>query len=158
MAETVAEHRKLRFESIDDAIAEVDRVVAAESAGRLRRSGNWTAGQTFGHLAAWINYGYEGYPLRTPPWFVRVILRTKLRKMLREGMPRGVRIPNVPEGTYGTEVLPTEEGVRRLRAAFERLRREPAVYDSPALGRMSQEHRIRLNLRHAELHLGYLHP
>ena len=45
----------------------------------------------------------------------------------------------------------------RLKSAFERLQSgEPAKYDSPAFGKMSHEDRIELNLRHAELHLGFL--
>ncbi len=32
---------------------------------------------------------------------------------------------------------------------------EPCTHDSPAFGALSHEDRIRLNLRHAELHLGY---
>ena len=32
----------------------------------LRCAGNWTAGQTFGHLAVWIECSYDGYPFRAP--------------------------------------------------------------------------------------------
>jgi hypothetical protein len=38
----VAGPRLLRFESIDQALAEVERIVEAERAGRLKRLGNWT--------------------------------------------------------------------------------------------------------------------
>jgi hypothetical protein len=156
-AAKVQDHRRLRFQTIDDVRAEIDRIIAAEGAGALRRSGNWTAGQIFGHLATWISYGYEGFPMRVP-WFIRLILRFKVKSYLRDGMPTGVRIPNVEGGTYATERLGTEEGARRLHAALQRLEREPARYDSPAFGRMTEEDRIAMNLRHAELHLGFLHP
>ena len=152
------ERRRLSFASIDEVLAEVDRIVAAEQAGTLRRTGNWTVGQTFGHLAAWITYGYEGYPFRVP-WFVRFLVRPMLRRFIRTGLRPGVRLPKVREGTYGTEVLSTEEGARRLRAALGRLKAgEPARCPSPGFGSMSEEERVQLNLRHAELHLGYLHP
>jgi len=53
--------------------------------------------------------------------------------------------------------MPTDQGIARLRKAFQRLKaREEAAYDNPAFGRMSHEDRIRLNLRHPELHLGHL--
>ncbi|HEY3241947.1 MAG TPA: DUF1569 domain-containing protein [Phycisphaerae bacterium] len=153
-----AERRRLRFGSIDELLAEVDRIAAADTAGTLRRTGNWTAGQTFGHLATWICYGYEGYPMRVP-WFIRPFIRRKLGSYLREGMPAGVRIPRTEAGTYGTDVLSTQEGARRLRDALTRLKkREPCPHDSPAFGAMSYDERIALNLRHAELHLGFLHP
>lgn len=148
----------MRFSRIEDALAEMDRLVAAEKAGRLRHTGNWTVGQVFGHLATWIDYGYTGYPMRVP-WFVRWLIRRKLEAYLRDGMPAGVRIPRTPGGTHGTEALTVEEGETRLRAALNRLSSgEPARFDSPAFGPMSHERRTALNLRHCELHMGYLWP
>lgn len=155
----VQDHRKLRFKNMDDALKEVERIVAAEKSGKLRQAGNWTAGQVFGHLASWINYGYEGYPGRRPPFFIRWILRKKVKQFLHDGMPMGVRIPGVKGGTFGTEAMSADEGATRLRKALARLKSgDPPQYHSPAFGEMSHEDRIALNLRHAELHLGYLHP
>lgn len=154
----VTDRRKLRFQSISQLLSDVDRIVAADKAGTLRCSGNWTAGQILGHLASWINYGYEGYPFTTP-WFIRLILRFKVKKYLREGMTAGVRIPGVEAGTYGVEKLSTQEGAERLRQAIARLQKgEPVGFDSPGFGKMSAEERLTLNLRHAELHLSFLHP
>jgi len=148
----------LRFKSIDDVLADVERIVTAEKASTLRQSGQWTAGQAFGHVAAWINYAYDGYPFKTP-WFIRLILRTRVRKYIRDGLPTGVRIPKVKGGTYATQTLSTEEGAAQLRQALARLASdEPATHDSPAFGKLTDQDRIALNLRHAELHLGFLHP
>jgi hypothetical protein len=160
MADTakVQDRRKLRFQSIGDLVADLDRIVAAERAGTVRRTGNWTAGQAFGHLAAWINYAYEGFPMKVP-WLIRFLVRRKKATYLKEGMPAGVRIPRVPNGTFGTAVLGTEDGAAQLREALRRLQdREPAKFESPAFGPMSMEERIALNLRHAELHLSFFHP
>ena len=155
-----AGRRELKFATIDDLLNEIDRLVAADRAGQLRTLGSWTAGQILGHVAAWIDYGYEGYPMKPPPWFIRVILRWRVRKYLHHGgMPSGVRIPGVKEGTYGTDALSLEEGADRLRRALRRLQAgEHAPYDSPAFGPMSHDDRIQLNLRHAELHLSFLQP
>lgn len=150
-------HRKLRFDSIEDCILEVGRIVEADRAQKLRCTGNWTPGQILGHLAAWIEYGYEGYPIKPPPFFIRWILRLNLKRMLHKGMSKGVRIPGIEGGTTGIEDLPTSEAAHRLLDALDRLNRnEPARFDSPAFGPMSHEDRVRLNLRHAELHLGFL--
>ncbi|MBK9121407.1 MAG: DUF1569 domain-containing protein [Phycisphaerales bacterium] len=119
-----AVRRRLRFETLDELLAEIERLNTAERAGRLRRSGNWTFGQTLGHLATWIDYSYEGYPLRVP-WFVRFVMRFKVKRYLRDGMESGLRIPRTPGGTYGIEALETEEGMQRLRAAVARLQSEP---------------------------------
>jgi len=153
------ERRSLCFETLDDLLAEVDRVVEADREGRLHRGGNWTTGQVLGHIAAWIEYGYEGYPMPKPPFLVRLMARWFLKRVLRDGMRPGFKIPGVEGGTYGTEEMPTEAAAERLRRAVKRLQAgEPARYHSPAFGPMSEEDRIRLTLRHAELHLSFLLP
>ena len=153
------QRRKLRFETIESVLADVDAVVAAAHAGQLQVLGNWTPGQVLAHLAAWIEYGYEGYPLKAPPWILRVLLRFMLPGMLKKGMRPGVKIPGVSGGTVGQDDQPIDQAAARLKQAFGRLKNgEKCSYNSPAFGAMSHEDRIRLNLRHAELHLSFLSP
>lgn len=152
-----AERRKLRFASIDEVITDVDGLVRAESAGNLRQVGNWTLGQTLGHLAAWAGFCYDGYPIN-PPRVIGWILRLRRHAFIHGPMRSGVRIPRVKGGTVATEELSTAEGYSRFRTAFERLKSEPAMDRHPFLGRMTQEDWIALNLRHAELHLSFLKP
>lgn len=154
----VTDRRPLRFNTVDDALADIDRIVAADKAGKLRTTGNWTAGQAMGHVAEWINYAYDGFPMGPPPWPIRVILGFLKKKYLRNGMPAGVMIPKVKNGTFATENLSIDDGAARLRKAFNRLKSgEPAKFKSPAWGDMPDSERITLNLRHAELHLSFLH-
>ena len=133
------------------------RLVTLDAEGRLDCLGNWTAGQIFSHLAAWIEYGYDGYPINKPPLPIRWILRMMLPGMLRRGMKPGVRIPGVKDGTVGQEMMEAGKAAERLERAWSRLASgEPSRHDSPAFGAMSHERRIQLNLRHAELHLSNL--
>lgn len=155
----VKDRRQLHFNTIDEVVAEMNKIVASDKKGTLRRSGNWTAGQVFNHLASWTNYAYDGFPMGKPPWFVRIILGMLKNKYIRKGLPAGVKIPKVENGTFATEEVSTDIGADRLRKALARLNSdEPAKFDSPAWGKMPQEERIALNLRHAELHMGFLHP
>jgi hypothetical protein len=151
----VAGRRELRFESLDEVLAEVDRLAEAERAGRLRRLGNWTLGQTLGHLASWAEYGYTGAPLK-PPFFIKWLLRLRKRKFLYGPMRAGVKIPGVEGGTLATEPLPLEEGLERLRRVLLRLKSEAPTAPNVIFGRLTHEEAIALNLRHAELHLGFL--
>lgn len=154
----VADRRKIRYASMDALLADIDKIVAADKAGTLRRTGNWTAGQAFNHLATWMGYAYEGFPMRVP-WFIRILIKMKLKTYLSKGMDAGIRIPGSPDGTFATDPMSTDEGARKLRAALMRLKvREPAKFDSPAFGKLSDDDRVSLNLRHAELHLSFLHP
>lgn len=149
--------RKLRFESIDEVLVDVDKIVAAAQAGTLQSIGNWKPGQVLAHVAAWIEYGYVGYPVKTPPWIIRFILKRMLPGMLNGGMRPGVKIPGVSAGTTGQDDQPLDQAAERLKKAFLRLKSgEQCDYDSPAFGAMSHQDRILLNLRHAELHLSFL--
>jgi len=155
----VTDRRALRFESLDEALRDIDSLVAAEGAGTLRRTGNWTLGQTLGHLAFWANAPFDGYPpMRRPPWIIRALIPLFRNRFLHKGLSPGFRIPSVEDGTFGIEPLSTDEGHRRVRAAFDRLGRVAPDRGNPALGPMSHEEWIALNLRHAELHLSFQHP
>lgn len=154
---TASPRRSLRFSSIDEALGDVDRLVASDRAGTLRRCGNWTLGQTLGHLAAWAGFCYDGYPIN-PPRVIGWILHLRRHTFIHGPMRSGVRIPRVKGGTVATEELSTAEGYSRFRTAFERLKSEPAMDRHPFLGSMTQADWIALNLRHAELHLSFLKP
>jgi hypothetical protein len=153
------QRRRLRFETIDDALAEADRLAAADREGRLDRAGNWTLGQTLGHLATWAAFAFDGYPAAVrAPLPVRLILRLVRGRILNNGMTTGVRVGKAPGGTVGLDVLPVDEGLRRFRAAMERLRAAAPTIENPVFGRLTHDDWIKLNLRHAELHLGFQLP
>jgi hypothetical protein len=153
----VTGRRVLRFESIDTVLADVDRLATAERAGRLRRLGNWSLGQTLGHLAAWAEYAYTGAPLK-PPFFIRWVLRLRKQKFLYGPMRAGVKIPGVAGGTLATDPVPLEEALVRYRRVAERLKAEAPTAPNVIFGRLTHAESIALNLRHAELHLGFLVP
>jgi hypothetical protein len=154
-----AQRRTLHFQTIDDALSEAERLVAAEREGRLQRAGNWTLGQALGHLATWASFAFEGYPPECrAPLPVRMIARLLRNRFLTHAMPPGVRIGRAPGGTVGLDVLPADEGLRRFRAAMERLRQTPPTAANPVFGPLTHEQWKNLNLRHAELHLGFQVP
>jgi Protein of unknown function (DUF1569) len=153
----VAGRRILRSDSIDQVMAEVDRLAEAERAGRLERLGNWTLGQTLAHLAAWAEYAYTGAPLK-PPFFIKWMLRLRKRSFLYEPMRPGVNIPGVKGGTLATDPCALDVALPRIRRAFERLKSEAPTTPHPALGPLNHEEWIAINLRHAELHLGFFVP
>ena len=150
----VADRRPLRFARLDDVLADAEALATAERAGRLRRSGNWTLGQTLGHIAGWVGLSFDGMPFK-PPFFIRWMLRPMKRRFLFGSMPPGRRIPRVEGGTLSTDVMPTEEGLTRLRQAFARLQAGPPSLPHMLFGRLTHEEWINAHLRHAELHLSF---
>ncbi|HZW09874.1 MAG TPA: DUF1569 domain-containing protein [Phycisphaerales bacterium] len=154
---TAKDRRELRYGSIADLRRDIDRLAEADRAGTLRRCGNWTLGQALGHLSAWLDFAYEGFPVR-PPRVVGWILRLRRGKYLREGLPAGVRIPGIEGGTLGTEPRTLDEGLGLLRASLDRLERSDPAHPSPLFGPMTREECVEATLRHAELHLSFFHP
>ena len=153
----VADRRKLRFETIDQMMAEVDRLVAAEQAGRLKQLGNWTLGQALGHLAVWSEYSYTGTPLKPPLW-VKWLVRMRKQAFLYGPMRAGVKIPGVPGGTLAIDEMPLNEALPRLQRVMSRLKSEVPTAPNSIFGPLTHQEWIALQLRHAELHLGFLVP
>lgn len=148
--------RSLSFRTLDDALVEARKLAEADAAGRVVASGNWTLGQALGHIAAWCDFAFDGYPpaMKAPPWFLRPLFRLMKKKFLR-GLPQGYRMPKVSGGTYGVEVLPTAEGLARMERAFARLKHRAPSAPNLVFGPMTHEEWIALQSRHAELHLGF---
>jgi hypothetical protein len=151
---SIAARREFRFSTIDQALAHGRHLVDLECAGRLQSLGNWTLGQTLGHLATWAEFSYTGAPLN-PPWFIKLLLRLRKKKFLYGAMPAGVKIPKVQNGTLGTDVLSTDEGLHRFERAFTRLKSEAPTKPHLLFGPLKHEEWIAVNLRHAELHLSF---
>lgn len=157
---TVPGRRALRFNSIADLAVEIDRIVAADAAGRLGRVGNWSAGRIFGHLAKWIEMSYAGFPFKVSG-FMRFIGTTFMkRRMITKGFPAGVSLPKSALAAIGDYPdMPAAEGAMRLKKALARLKAgEVPPHPSPLLGTLTLDEWINLHLRHAELHLSFLHP
>lgn len=147
--------RTLRFESIDQILADLDRLTAAQRDGKLKSLGNWTAGQNLGHLAAWIDYSYNGVPFKVPA-ILKILVRPMKKRILYKSMKAGSRIPKVPGGTLGIEPCSFDEGATRFRNNLNRLRSECPAQPHALLGRLSHGEWIAQHLRHAELHLSFL--
>lgn len=155
----VTGRRKLRFENFDEAIRDAEALAAAEQAGKLRALGNWTLGQAIGHVAYWADAPFDGYPTTAKlPWILGIVLPWFKNYFLNNKLPAGGKIPDAPEGTFGVEKLSTDEALERLRRAFARMKAQQPTLPNPVFGVMKHEEWIKLNLRHAELHLSFFVP
>jgi hypothetical protein len=147
--------RKLSFATISDARAEAQRLAQLAREGKLKQLGNWTPGQTFGHLAWWIEAIDEGKG-PTPPWFMKFLGPLIKKQMLKGPLPQGFKMPSSKTGTHGDEPCDLETGIQRLRAAYTRLETKPLPDRHPVFGKTTRDEWLLLHRKHAELHLGYL--
>jgi hypothetical protein len=148
--------RKLRFESTQQIVVEVERLIALEQTGRLRRLGNWSLQQMLGHLTAAIDNAYDPLPLRPPPWPMRILGRMLKGIILNASLVPGVKGVRTDGKPFWIETRDLDDAADRYRAALARLDREIPRGRHPFFGSLSHRQWIKFHLRHAELHLGFL--
>jgi hypothetical protein len=149
------QRRTLHFTRIDQVLADVNQLAEAEQRGTLKMLGNWTFGQSLGHLASWVDYSYDGVPLKIP-FFIPWIVRPLRKQFLYKPMKPGSRIPKVPGGTLATDVVASAPALDHFRRAFERLAISPPGKPHALFGKFTHQEWIAQHLRHSELHLSFM--
>src|SRR5205823_8984937 len=61
--------RALDFRTIDEAVAEIDRL----QKGGYEKGANWSLGQICNHAAIFVRGSIDGFTGPPPPWFIRII-------------------------------------------------------------------------------------
>jgi len=150
----VTERRQLRFESLDDIAAEVDRLAGSKS---VRAVGNWSNGQVLQHRATTMNNSIDGFSSFVPGP-VRLLLRLFMRRrFLTKPMPPGFRLP-ANAGNMLPPPTTWDAALANFRQAMQRVKTEIHRSPHPAFGPMSVDEWTQIHCRHSELHLGFLVP
>jgi hypothetical protein len=145
--------------TIEDLLAEAERVVAAAGAGRVRSLGNWSPAQILWHIARLMEFSFDGFSWRYrrgPHWLTQPFRFLAWRWMIRLAFRPG--FPNPPEAAaLEPPVVSLDEAAAALRRQIERIRRgERMAQESAVEGPYSHEQWVYIHLRHAELHLSFL--
>lgn len=146
--------RSLSFASLDEVVADAERLVASPHVTML---GNLSLGQILAHLAVPVNGAIDGID-RKAPWFIRLLGPWFKSRILSKGMPPGFKLPKGVEAEMFPAVDSAEQGLAILREAVARLKTERMNASHPILGKLSHDEWSRLHRRHAELHLSYAVP
>ncbi|MGD9720453.1 MAG: DUF1569 domain-containing protein [Pirellulales bacterium] len=152
--------RPLVLDSAAALQAEIERIIAAQAAGRLRATGNWTPAQICEHLARLIEFSYDGFPFRVR-WHIRaasyVAKWVAWKPFVRYVFRPGYRLQGTQRALIPAEDARFPAASARLSAAVERIARgEQMLQPSPFEGHISHEQWVFVHLRHAELHLSFL--
>ena len=149
----VAGRRQLHFNSLDDILADVDRLAQ----GRVRAIGNWSPGQVLKHVSTVMNGCVDGLPF-TAPFYIRAALWFFKNRFLTKPMPAGFNLPKRAADHLVPGDVSWEEGLLAIRTAIQRLKTEPQRKPSPVLGELTRDQWDQLHCRHCELHLSFLVP
>jgi hypothetical protein len=142
--------RKLRFDSYDQILGEVERLAPAH-----RTLGNWTLAQICGHLADTQQFAVEpGQPeIRTSPLFRATVGRLALRVLLWFGF-----IPERQGDLAPRPPADLDAALRHLRGSIRRISTEPMTARHPIFGRLTAEQWRQFHLHHAAHHLSFVIP
>ena len=159
MAKTEPKKRKLKFNDLDEMMAEVRSL---RENGYIS-NGNWTLGQCCGHVANWMSYPLDGFPVPPLPirmmfWVMKkTVVPGMKRKILAEGFKGGMM--TAPESVPKQDETSDQQGVDQLQEIVDRVvAHEGTFHPSPLFGETDKEMHVKVTLLHAEHHLGYLEP
>ncbi len=173
----VADRREVRFASLAELRADVERLRDAagggggngggngsgdgsgdgDRSGSVQALGNWSLGQASQHLARFMVCSIDGFD--KAPFFLRpmgmMLQLFQGQKVLNQPPPPGFKIPSTLAFFPDAEV-DDAAGSAELLAVIDRLLSgTECVHPSPLLGKLSPEQWTKLHLRHAELHLSF---
>ncbi|MCE9563709.1 MAG: DUF1569 domain-containing protein [Planctomycetes bacterium] len=154
---TNPERRKLSFATLDEVVADAENLLAKG----YDRAGNWDLAQVCLHLADWLRFPVEGFPvpfvMRPMFWLLRNTFGPGMkRKVLAEGMPAGN--PTIRSTVAVSGGDPTAAVAKLKEAAKLFANHTGRIRVSPIFGKMDKEETLRLQLRHCEHHLSFLIP
>jgi hypothetical protein len=149
----VVGRRKLDYASLEEVVADAERL----SSGPVQTLGNWSAGQIFKHLALAYNGSVDGLNMKFPLPLV-ITARLFKRKLMNMPMPAGFKLPASAAEAVRPEPMSAQEGLAALRAAVERLRREPHRAKHPMFGELTADEWDKIHRTHANLHMSFLVP
>jgi hypothetical protein len=151
----VVGRRTLKFATLDDIAADVERLAFAEKVTAL---GNWTIGEALAHLANSLNMSIDGAQFRAP-WLFRKLGPLFKKRFITQPMKPGFTLPK-DAARQLTASLPVsrDEGVAKFRNAMHRQQTIADRAPSPIFGPMTRDEWDQLHMRHAELHLSFFVP
>jgi hypothetical protein len=150
------------YGTLEELAAEVDRFEAAFTAGTLRTTGNWSAGQIMQHTGNLMGYTIDGFDA-SAPLPIRLFGMLIFKPMLgRSHMRPGIKLPKGARSLLPDDEVSFEDGIGVMRNSLARIQGgERMTQRSPVLGKMKHEQWVLLHLDHCRLHFGFIqldHP
>lgn len=159
MANTTPKKRPLHLQDFEALMVEVTSLYEK---GYIS-NGNWTLAQICGHLSDWMRFPIDGYPVSPLPmraifWLMQKTVGSRMKqKILAEGFKGGT--PTMQTTVPAPDAMTDQQGVEQLREMVNRVSvYHGKLFPSPLFGPLDHETMVKINLRHAEHHLGYLEP
>ena len=150
-----AERRNLRFESLDDLVADAEGVLSVPH----ETTGNWNASQIVGHVTDLIAVA-NGHRTLHVPWPLRLAGRVAKRfGLLNRPIKPGFKAPGGVQQRVQEHAGKTpEQALAYLRSEAQHAENHAMTRPNPFFGRLTHDQWETLHCRHAELHFSFMRP
>lgn len=146
--------RKLHFDTLDDALAETERLAE----GEVETTGRYSYGQILDHMAKVTDTVTGELVLPPAPLPLRIAIRMARPIMIRNTLPAGFKLPSKTQSVlWSSEDVDVATGLQRWKEAIDRYK-NGELQPHPVFGKMTREQHDQIQCRHAELHLSFVHP
>ncbi len=159
MLKTEFQKRQLKFANFEEMMNEINSL----EEGGYESQGNWSLAQICGHVADWMRFPIDGFPI--PPIYMRpIFFLMKISigdKMKRDILANGFKagMPTAPETIPDDDEMTDRQGIGVLKKTIARVCAHTGeLLPSPLFGPMDKETLLQVTLLHAEHHLGFLEP
>jgi hypothetical protein len=152
---TKAERRPLHFDSLEEALAEAERLAS----GAVTTSGKYSLGQILEHLARTIEIALGQRSAPKIPFPIRLAARLLRTRFLSKPMRSGFKLPSKSQSVFWPDhEVAVETGLQHYREAIARFHDTDPHPTHPLLGDITRAEHTQLQCRHAELHLSFVRP
>lgn len=151
----MAIRRELTFQTLDDAVAEAERLCSCE----VRVSGKHSFGQILNHLAVSLDVSTGRATAPPPPFFMK-LMRPLMKRMVINAKPLkpGVSLPAKAETFFWPDKeFDVASAVQRLKDSTDYYKKNGPLENHPFFGKLTPTEADQLNCRHAALHLSFVH-
>lgn len=151
---TTTPHRKLSFSNLDEALAEAERLAAADHF----TTGHHGFAQILNHLAV-ANDMVTGKVIPPKlPFLLRLLMPLVRSKILNRPIKPGFKLPKKSESFFWpNRSLTVDEALAAFRQSVERYQQKGPLPVHPIFGKATREQIDLITLRHAAMHLGFVH-
>ena len=149
------ERRELKFGSMDEVVAEIDRLAESE----IRTTGNHSFPEIVRHLALTHDMVTGKVKGPSPPWYLKLVIVFMKSSMLKDKpLPSGFKLPAAAEAFFWpSSEVSQEDAVVHFKESVANYVANGPLPKHPVWGTITAEQSMSMNLRHAAMHLSFVH-
>ena len=148
------ERRDLVFETLDDAVAEAERLAS----GEVRTTGKHSFGQILEHLAKTHDMATGKLPPPPLPLVMRLLMPFMRGMIFSRPVKPGFKLPKAAEAYFWPEGhVDVADALRHLKESVENYNINGPLEVHPVFGKATREQNLSLNCKHCAMHLSFVH-